>query len=80
MHITWENVLQHYRSQHFQVYTQEQLAAPSTETFAKDSFPSPAVIAFLQQLAQPQNSLKEAFVKSLQVVHGEEQGISVFSL
>lgn len=64
--LSWESVLDHYRSQRFQIVTREQLFLESIEKVMKGSFVPPAPHRFLEGLAEPQTSLWEAFVLGVQ--------------
>lgn len=66
MSITWEEALQDYRSHHFRVFTREQILSTPPEILTAELPASTAVLAFMQQLAQPQLSLREAFVTAVQ--------------
>ena len=79
MTITWESALQHYRSQHFQVFTREQLLHDSLETLLRDIPTSPATISFFHSLSQPQMPLWESFFTSIQSVHSSVQEHKVFA-
>ncbi len=71
MSIAWEEVIQDYHSQNFHIFTREQILSTPLETLTAELPASVAVFAFMRQLSQPQSSVREAFVTSLQSLNEE---------
>lgn len=62
----WENALESYRSQHFQVFTREQLFHASIDILLNGLDASPATILFFKNLSQPHVTPWKALITSVQ--------------
>lgn len=69
MSLAWQDVLEHYRSQHFQVFTREQFSSFSLEALISGILTSSATRKFLQGLLQPHTSFWDVLFAAAQTAN-----------
>jgi len=76
---SWEDILQQYLAQHFQVFPRETFFHAPLDTLLHDLPIAPSTRTFVEQLADPEQSIWRAFFLSIQSVHKEMKEDDVFA-
>jgi hypothetical protein len=76
---SWDDILQNYASQNFQIWTQERANQISAEDFLRHKPASLATTTFLHYLANAQTTLWDAFFAGIQSMDANVQESTVFA-